>query len=101
MKKSVSKSIRLPEYLVEYVEAQPGKDFTSKLFTLLEDCRIGEKKRQEEKTYYERLIDERRKELRGYNDILMTVAKLRRDVLTIERILSDTFKALDSNQVVQ
>lgn len=100
MKRSsnISKSVRLPEHLVMFIERQPGKDFTTKLSGLLDECLSGEKKRQENKLYYENLIKQRQEELRKYNDLVMTFGRLRRDVISIERILHDTFNSLEVNK---
>lgn len=95
MTKTIPKSIRLSEHLVIFIERQPGKDFTTKLSGVLEEYRSGEEKRQKDKLYYENLIEKRRKELQKCNDLLMTFGRLRRDVVSIERILHDTLNSLE------
>lgn len=41
----VSKSVRIPEELVEFVETRPGETFTEKLVGLLDDLATGKDKR--------------------------------------------------------
>lgn len=83
-KTTVPKSIRLPAHLVEYVDAQPGRDFTTKLTVILEEYRAGEKTRQKEIAFYDELIAKRKKEIDTYNDLAMTFANFRRNAIYLE-----------------
>lgn len=54
--KTVSKSVRLPLSLVEFIEKQPGENFSQKLLMILIDYRDGDMKRKYElDQYYSKL----------------------------------------------
>lgn len=63
MDKLIQKSVRLPEDLVEYVNAQKGRDFSKKLINLLTDIREGDAERQRQLQYYDKQICEYRNRL--------------------------------------
>lgn len=65
---AVSKTVRLPLELVEFVNAQEGKDFTSKLIKLL--LRYEELDEDYKKTLvkYDELINHKREHLNELND---------------------------------
>ena len=65
---TVSKTIRLPVELVEYVELQDGKNFSSKLINLLDDVRNGDANRRATIAEYDDLIRDRRQKLREISD---------------------------------
>jgi antitoxin component of MazEF toxin-antitoxin module len=74
---TVSKSVRLPLELVEYVELQEGKTFSAKLISLLEDIHSGDARRRKTLTEYDRQIEERSQKLTEishnmYNAMLVT-----------------------------
>lgn len=43
MKKNISKTVRLPDDLVAYIENQEGETFSDKLRTILLNCKKSEK----------------------------------------------------------
>lgn len=59
----VKKSIRLPTDLVEYVNAQPGRDFSKKLVTLLTELREGDATRQDMLQQYDQQLSDYRQRL--------------------------------------
>lgn len=61
MAENIQKSFRLPADLVEYIEQQEGRNFSDKLISLLDECRIGEEKRQKSIERYEQYVEECRK----------------------------------------
>ena len=65
MEKMIHKSVRLPADLVEYINSQPGSDFTNKLVHLLTDCKNGDLERKLMLQRYDEQISERRKRLDG------------------------------------
>ena len=65
---TVSKTIRLPVELVEYVELQDGKNFSAKLINLLDDIRNGDANRRATIAEYDDLIRDRRQKLREISD---------------------------------
>lgn len=73
---TVSKSVRLPEELVEFVEALPGDNFTVKLVGLLEDLISGKDKRLQELQYLDERITKSRKQLRTHFQIVDGVHRL-------------------------
>lgn len=72
----VTKSMRLPPDIVEYVEQQPGDTFTSKLVTLLREVRDGDQERAENLAWYESTLKERYKKLEELNDDIYQIIKV-------------------------
>lgn len=64
----VTKSMRLPSDIVEYIEQQEGDTFTSKLVTLLREVRDGDQERAENLAWYESTLKERYKKLEELDD---------------------------------
>ena len=81
----VTKSMRLPPDIVEYVEQQPGDTFTSKLVTLLREVRDGDQQRAENLAWYESTLKERYQKLEDLND----------DIYRIQLILMHLHHAVD------
>lgn len=92
----MSKSVRLPEHLVSFIERQPPKDgdFTSKLVGLLTECAEGEEKRKKNIAYYDELIKRRQKEVTAYNDLLSSVRRFLQVSTSTEHLLSDLLESL-------
>lgn len=57
MDKTVSKTIRLPLDLVEYIELQDGENFSQQLQGILNDYRRGDADRKKRLAEYRRSID--------------------------------------------
>ena len=72
----VTKSMRLPPAIVEYVEQQPGDTFTSKLVTLLREVRDGDQERAENLAWYESTLKERYKKLEELDDDIYQIIKV-------------------------
>ena len=66
----VSKSVRLPESLIEYIELQEGGSFSSKLVHYLMECRSGEAERRKNLEFYDKMIAERQDKLKTSTDNL-------------------------------
>lgn len=81
----ISKSLRLPSDVVDYVEQQPGDTFTSKLVTLLREVRDGDQQRAENLAWYESILKERYQKLEDLND----------DIYRIQLILMHLHHAVD------
>ena len=81
----VTKSMRLPPDIVEYVEQQPGDTFTSKLVTLLREVRDGDQKRAEYLAWYESTIEANRQK----------IAKQNQEIYQIQRVLLHLHHAVD------
>ena len=81
----ISKSLRLPSDVVDYVEQQPGDTFTSKLVTLLREVRDGDQQRAENLAWYESTLKERYQKLEDLND----------DIYRIQLILMHLYHAVD------
>ncbi len=67
MEKVIQKSVRIPSDLVEFVDSQPGADFSKKLIGILTEYKNGELERKLMLQRYDEQIAERSKRL----DILM------------------------------
>ena len=81
----ISKSLRLPSDVVDYVEQQPGDTFTSKLVTLLREVRDGDQQRAENLAWYESTLKEKWQKLEELND----------DIYRIQLILLHLHHAVD------
>ena len=81
----VTKSMRLPPDIVEYVEQQPGDTFTSKLVTLLREVKDGDQKRAEMLEYYKSTIEANRQK----------IAKQNQEIYQIQRVLMHLHHAVD------
>ena len=81
----VTKSMRLPPDIVEYVEQQPGDTFTSKLVTLLREVRDGDQERAEHLAWYESTIEANRQK----------IAKQNQEIYQIQRVLLHLHHAVD------
>lgn len=58
----ISKTVRFPAALVDFIDSQPGENFSQRLVGFLEDCQSGEASRQK------RLLDFQR-DIRHYSDL--------------------------------
>lgn len=67
MEKMIQKSVRIPSSLVEFVDSQPGADFSKKLVGILTEYKNGDLERKLMLQRYDEQIEERSKRL----DILM------------------------------
>lgn len=92
-----SKSIRLEERFVEFIENQPGKNFTVKLSGILDEYIRGEEKRKEDIKYYDQMILRRRKELQQYTGLEMLLAKVRTNAMRIEHMFSEIMEGLEKD----
>lgn len=72
----VTKSMRLPPDIVEYIEQQEGDTFTSKLVTLLREVRDGDQERAENLAWYESTLKERYKKLEELDDDIYQIIKV-------------------------
>lgn len=63
MDNMVQKSIRLPSYLVDFINEQPGIDFSKKLVGLLTEYKNGDLERRAMLQRYDEQIEERRRRL--------------------------------------
>lgn len=81
----ISKSLRLPSDVVDYVEQQPGDTFTSRLVTLLREVRDGDQQRAENLAWYESTLKEKWQKLEELND----------DIYRIQLILMHLHHAVD------
>lgn len=73
---TVSKTVRIPEELVAFVEARPGDTFTEKLVGLLDDLANGEDKRLDDLAFLDKQIEDRRAKLSGYWELVAKVNNL-------------------------
>lgn len=63
MEKVIQKSVRIPSNLVEFVDSQPGADFSKKLIGILTEYKNGELERKLMLQRYDEQIAERSKRL--------------------------------------
>ena len=63
MEKMIQKSVRIPSSLVEFVDSQPGADFSKKLIGILTEYKNGELERKLMLQRYDEQIAERKKRL--------------------------------------
>lgn len=76
--KTIQKSVRLPEYLAEYVEEQPGENFSRKLVQLLKDFITDEERLQKLESQRKEIALNSRKLEEQYAVILEVSTALRK-----------------------
>lgn len=81
----VTKSMRLPPDIVEYIEQQEGDTFTAKFIDLVYEIMNGDKQRAENLAWYESTLKERYQKLEDLND----------DIYRIQLILLHLHHAVD------
>lgn len=86
---TISKSVRLPDYLVEFIEQyQEGDNFSQKLMAILLEFRDGDDERQ-------RMLESYRKDITKYRNLLN---RLITDYGEARRIIIHMHKYLDDMQ---
>lgn len=86
--KLVPKSVRLPQDIVDFVEQQPGGDFSKKLVGILKEYRSGDEERQNIIKHFDQVIEERRN---TYSELVQQVNKL----TIVKRRVDDLAKVVD------
>ena len=81
----VTKSMRLPPDIVEYIEQQEGDTFTAKFIDLVYEIMNGDKQRAENLAWYESTIDANRQK----------IAKQNQEIYQIQRVLLHLHHAVD------
>ena len=81
----VTKSMRLPPDIVEYIEQQEGDTFTAKFIDLVYEIMNGEKQRAENLAWYESTIEANRQK----------IAKQNQEIYQIQRVLLHLHHAVD------
>ena len=71
----VTKSMRLPPDIVEYIEQQEGDTFTAKFIDLVYEIMNGDKQRAENLAWYESTIEANRKKIQEQDSQIYTVAR--------------------------
>jgi hypothetical protein len=81
----VTKSMRLPPDIVEYIEQQEGDTFTAKFIDLVYEIMNGDKKRAENLAWYESTIEANRQKIEKQNQ----------EIYQIQRVLLHLHHAVD------
>lgn len=81
----VTKSMRLPPDIVEYIEQQEGDTFTAKFIDLVYEIMNGDKQRAENLAWYESTIEANRQK----------IAKQNQEIYQIQRVLLHLYHAVD------
>lgn len=81
----VTKSMRLPSDIVEYIEQQEGDTFTAKFIDLVYEIMNGDKQRAENLAWYESTIEANRQK----------IAKQNQEIYQIQRVLLHLHHAVD------
>ena len=81
----VTKSMRLPPDIVEYIEQQEGDTFTAKFIDLVYEIMNGDKQRAENLAWYESTIEANRQK----------IAKQNQEIYQIQRVLLHLHHAVD------
>ena len=81
----VSKSMRLPPDIVDYIEQQEGDSFTAKFIDLVYEIMNGDKQRAENLAWYESTIEANRQK----------IAKQNQEIYQIQRVLLHLHHAVD------
>lgn len=94
MEKMIQKSVRIPGSLVEFVDSQPGADFSKKLIGILTEYKNGDIERKLMLQRYDERIAERRERL----DILMQKIN---SASMISRRVDALFNELDAAESIR
>lgn len=94
MEKMIQKSVRIPSSLVEFVDSQPGADFSKKLVGILTEYKNGELERKLMLQRYDEQIAERKERL----DTLMQKIG---SVSLISRRVDALFEELETAEAVR
>ena len=81
----VTKSMRLPPDIVEYIEQQEGDTFTAKFIDLVYEIMNGDKQRAENLAWYESTIEANRQK----------IAKQNQEIYQVQRVLLHLHHAVD------
>ena len=81
----VTKSMRLPPDIVEYIEQQEGDTFTAKFIDLVYEIMNGDKQRAENLAWYESTIEANRQK----------IAEQNQEIYQIQRVLLHLHHAVD------
>ena len=81
----VTKSMRLPPDIVDYIEQQEGDTFTAKFIDLVYEIMNGDKQRAENLAWYESTIEASRQK----------IAKQNQEIYQIQRVLLHLHHAVD------
>ncbi len=81
----VTKSMRLPPDIVEYIEQQEGDTFTAKFIDLVYEIMNGDKQRAENLAWYESTIEANRHKIDKQNQ----------EIYQIQRVLLHLHHAVD------
>ena len=81
----VTKSMRLPPDIVDYIEQQEGDTFTAKFIELVYEIMNGDKQRAENLAWYESTIEANRQK----------IAKQNQEIYQIQRVLLHLHHAVD------
>ena len=87
----VTKSMRLPPDIVEYIEQQEGDTFTAKFIDLVYEIMNGDKQRAENLAWYESTIEANRQK----------IAKQNQEIYQIQRVLLHLHHAVDEIDKLQ
>lgn len=88
MEKMVQKSVRIPADLLEFVNGQPGADFSKKFVAILTEYKDGEQERKLMIQRYDEQLAERKQRL----DMLMADIN---SVTRIQRLVLDLISEVD------
>ena len=81
----VTKSMRLPPDIVEYIEQQEGDTFTAKFIDLVYEIMNGDQQRAENLAWYESTIEANRQK----------ISKQNQEIYQIQRVLLHLHHAVD------
>ena len=107
-KKIHSKSIRLTDEVLAYIEQAPGDGFNQKFENIILEAKNGEQERKGRLAYYDKLLEERTKQLSDIRNRMESVAKITNilvrnvDTLKVEsRFMQDDVRSfLIQSQVI-
>ena len=94
MEKMIHKSVRMSSGLVEFVDSQPGADFSKKLIGILIEYKDGEKERKLMLQRYDEQIAERKQRLN-------TLIKKINSASMISRRVDALFKEVDAAEPIR
>ena len=95
----VSKTVRMPYDVVEFIEAQEGDTFSQKLLGILEEYQFGDDYRRKRIADSEELLENQRKQLRVYSETAFRASRVTQQLgailCDIERLFPEAAETPD------
>lgn len=94
----IQKSVRLPTEVINFIEEQPGNNFSSKLLNLINEFITGDSDRCRSMKYSRKELERLQKELNGFYDLVRSSRNLSNTYEHLLRSLQEEFEQLEKGR---